>query len=225
MEEVDRNKVAVIAGASGLVGGHLLNFLIDSKDYDLIRVITRKKLSIINDKVKQYIIDFDNPDSYKNLIQGDDLFLCLGTTMKKAGSQSAFHKVDYTYTTDLAKCGAVNGISNIFLISAMGANSKSLFFYNRVKGDAENYIGQLSQYESLHFFRPSLLLGERTEKRKGEEVGAVIGQFFRSLLGRIGANYHPIEAKKVAKYVYQTALNPSKGIHIYQSKEFQKIEI
>ena len=221
MGDLEDKKIAVIAGASGLVGMEVLKLLIESDIYDRIRVVTRKKLNLNHDKVKQYIIDFDDPVAYKQLIQGDDLFLCLGTTMKQAGSKEAFYKVDYTYTYEMASHGADNGMRNLFLISAMGANEKSLFYYNRVKGEVEKSISNLKSYQSIHIFRPSLLLGKRKERRKGEEIGAVIGLFFRSMLGSIGANFHPIEVEKVALYMYQTAKNPQQGFHIHLSKKFQ----
>ncbi len=164
-------------GASGLVGSSLLKYLLEDHSVKKISLFVRKKLDITNPKLTQIIVDYNNLESYSEFFQVDHIFCCLGTTIRTAGSRDAFKQVDFHYVIESAKLGKEKGVKNFSVVSAMGSNSKSRIFYNRVKGEMENSLQKIG-FESLHIFRPSLLLGNRAEIRKGEKVGAVLSRVF-----------------------------------------------
>lgn len=131
----ENNKTAILLGASGLVGGFLLDMLLDCGTYNHVLIFVRKPLGKEHPILTEYVIDFDDPQSYKDLVKGDDLFCCLGTTIKKAGSQAAFRKVDYEYPITFAEIAKENGIKQYLIITAIGANAQSSVFYTRTKGE------------------------------------------------------------------------------------------
>jgi uncharacterized protein YbjT (DUF2867 family) len=214
-------RTALIAGASGLTGGHLLQFLIKSPEYSKIHVLSRKPIKIKDKKIIEYIFDYNNEKSYKKLPMVDDVFCCLGTTIKKAGSREEFSKVDYSYTINTAKYSADKGAQRIFLISSLGADSKSKIFYSRVKGLTEEAIQKLS-YKKVFIFRPSLLLGNRKEFRAGEHIGSFIMKAVTPLMIGPLAAYRAIQSETVACAMVISAERNLPG-GIYLSAEIQKI--
>lgn len=190
-------KIALVVGATGLIGNHLTKKLLNSKQYDLIRVFTRRSLNIVDPKFEENIVDFNNIESWKDMIKGDVLFSSLGTTIKKAGSREAQYKIDFSYQYDIAKFGAENGVEKYVLVSSLGADSKSKNFYLRIKGELEESVKQL-KFENLIIFQPSLLLGEREEKRFGETIGAFLAKGVIPLLPVL-KKYRPIEGAAVAQ--------------------------
>lgn len=209
-------RTALVIGGTGLVGGQLVTQLLSSEKYSLIKVLVRQPLDLIHPKLVSVIFNFDRPDASQ--VKADDIFCCLGTTMKKAGSKEAFYKVDYTYPYEIAKMGLTNGAARFAIITAMGADAKSMFYYNRVKGDIEEALKQLG-YETLLIFRPSLLVGHRPESRLGEKIGERLTAFFKFL---IPAKYRAIEAKKVAKAMVAITSSNVKGTLIYESDVMQE---
>ena len=215
-------KTALLFGASGLVGGHCLDFLLSSAAYHKVVTYVRKPLQIQNAKLVQHKIDFDNLPDYQHLIKGDDLFCCLGTTLAKAGSREAFQKVDYTYIYEIAKLGAANKVNQFLLISSVGADPDSLFFYNQVKGKTELAVKK-QKYWSIHIFQPSVLLGERNENRWGEAIAGRIGKVLDNISGGLLSKYRPVEADVVAKAMVNAAQGLQGGLHIYPSHHLQKM--
>ncbi|MFT5168150.1 MAG: hypothetical protein ACI8P3_003389 [Saprospiraceae bacterium] len=216
------HKTAILFGASGLVGRHCLDFLLASSTYDKVLVFVRRKLKIEHDKLVQQVIDFDKLETYENLIAGDDLFCCLGTTMKKAGSKEAFKRVDYTYTHQIAEIGAKNKVNQFLLVSSVGADKDSLFFYNQVKGELEAEV-KLMPYWAVYIFQPSLLLGDRNENRWGESIAQRIGGLLDKVTGGLLQKYQPVEADVVAKAMVSAAQQVEKGVHVYPSHVLQKL--
>lgn len=221
--EANSAREAIIAGATGLVGWHLLNLLLSDPYYSKVWVLTRRKLMLEHPKMEQVIMDFDKLDHTASLPEVQDVYCCLGTTMKKAGSKAAFRKVDYTYPFELAKLAAANGTSQYLLVSAMGANKSSLFFYNRVKGDVEEAISKISQYKSVFIFRPSLLLGNRKEDRKGEAFAQKITRLIRPLMVGPFRRYRPIQAHVVAEGMLSAAKSGDRGVVLYSSEEIKSL--
>jgi uncharacterized protein YbjT (DUF2867 family) len=213
---ISEKRTALVIGASGLVGGKLVSQLLASEKYSHVKVLVRKPLDLIHSKLVSLIFDYDHP--VPSLVEADDIFCCLGTTMKKAGSKEAFYKVDYTYPYEIAKIGLANGAKRFAIITAMGADSKSLFYYNRVKGDIEENLKKLG-YETLLIFRPSLLVGHRSESRFGEKLGERISKFLKPL---IPVKYRAIEAKKVAKAMAAITSSNVKGTLVYESDVMQE---
>ncbi len=207
------SKSALLVGASGLVGGELLRQLLDSDRYKKVTLFVRQPLPLDHPKLEQIVVDFENLTAYREHVRVDDLFCCLGTTIKKAGSKEAFRRVDYAYPQQLAQLAKEEGVKNFLLITAMGANAASNIFYSRVKGEVEADIRSLN-LPALHIFRPSLLLGERNEFRFGEQVGAVFSKLLAPLMPR---KYRPIQGKTVAAAMIRAAQSEQSGTQIYPS--------
>ncbi|QHJ70292.1 oxidoreductase [Planococcus halotolerans] len=209
-------KSALIAGATGLTGSKLVEVLLDRPEYDKITVFVRRPLTLEHPKLEQIHVDYYRLDDYKKHFQVDDVFCCLGTTIKKAGSQKAFRRVDYDYPVALAQLAKSAGAKNFLVVSAMGADSRSNIFYNRVKGQMEDSLKKM-ELPALHIFRPSLLLGDRKEFRLGEKVASLISPVFSPLLRGGMKKYKPIQAEQVAKAMCTAAQTESGGIQVYPS--------
>ena len=205
-------KTALVAGATGLIGDLLTHQLVESSAFDRVKVLTRKALTWQHPRLQEILFDFDHPNSL--LLQADTIFCCLGTTIKKAGSKDAFRKVDYQYPLDIARLALANGASQFAIITSMGADSHSSFFYNQVKGDIERDLTALN-FPTLLIFRPSLLLGDRPEKR-------LSSGFMRLFAPLIPAKYKPIEAHQVANAMLQIGQQGLTGNHIFESDVLQR---
>ena len=213
---------ALIAGATGLVGSSLLKKLLADDQYSTIVIITRKSMDVKHPKLIQKQIDFDKIESIKLDFQIDDVFGTLGTTIKTAGSQDAFYKVDFTYVVNLGKWCASNGVQRFMLVSAMGSNLKSGIFYNRVKGEMETAVSELN-IPQIQIFRPSLLMGDRKEKRGGEKVAQVVmGSLGFLFIGPL-LKYKGIHADVVAKAMIKSAQADAKGFAVFESDEMQRM--
>lgn len=218
-------RTALVAGATGLIGHALLQRLLQDEAYAAVYVLSRRPLEQQHPKLKLILVeDFDRLAEMAEMPRVQDVFCCLGTTMKKAGSKEAFRKVDYTYPFELAKLAAMNGASQYLLVSALGANTNSLFFYNRVKGEVEEAISKISQYRAVHIFRPSLLLGERNENRAGEGIAQKLSVLFKPLMRGPFKKYQPIEGEVVAEAMRQAARRESaRGVEIYESVNIKSL--
>ncbi|SIR33177.1 oxidoreductase [Pontibacter lucknowensis] len=217
-----RTRTALIAGASGLVGSHLLLMLLQSDRYSQVISVGRRELAIIHPKLDQQIVDFDNLKKSASELAADDVFCCLGTTIKKAGTKDAFYKVDHTYVTQLAEITLRRNATQFLVVSAMGADASSRIFYNRVKGEMERDIQALG-FTSLHIFRPALLLGEREEHRTGEEISARIMKPLSMLMIGPMRKYRPIKAETVASAMLRAAAQDQKGDKVYLSDEIERL--
>jgi uncharacterized protein YbjT (DUF2867 family) len=213
-------KTALIAGASGLVGSYLLRMLLQSNHYDKVISVGRRNLELEHPKLEQLVVDFEKLAVTNNLI-ADDIFCCLGTTMKKAGSKENFYKVDYTYVVELAKATSRQFARQFLVVSAMGADPESKFYYNRVKGDMEKAVKALP-FTAVHIFRPSLLTGDRQEKRLGEKIGEVVFTVLNPVMLGPLEKYRSVPARSVAKAMLQTALESGGGVKIHESDEIGK---
>jgi uncharacterized protein YbjT (DUF2867 family) len=211
---------ALIAGATGLVGNSLLKQLLADDQYDKVITITRKPMDISHPKLVQQQIDFNLVESLKTGFPVDDVFCALGTTIKTAGSQDAFYKVDFTYVVNLGKWSVANGAKRFLVVSAMGANAKSGIFYNRVKGEMETAVSQFN-IPQVQIFRPSLLMGNRTEKRGGEKIAKVVMGGLGFLFVGPLLKYKGIHADVVAKAMIKAAKKDVKGFTVFESGEMQ----
>lgn len=211
---------ALIAGATGLVGSSLLKQLLAEDQYEKIVIITRKPLEIIHPKLVQKQIDFNTIESLKLDFLVEDVFCALGTTIKTAGSQDAFYKVDFTYVVNLGKWCAANSVKRFLIVSAMGASAKSGIFYNRVKGEMEVAVSQLN-IPQRQIFRPSLLMGNRMEKRGGEKIAQVVMGSLGFLFAGPLLKYKGIHADVVAGAMINAAKKNISGYNIYESGEMQ----
>lgn len=215
-------KTALIAGSTGLTGRLLLRKLLADQAYEKVFSIVRTNTDEKNPKLVELIIDFNQfPFSLQDIKQVDDIFCCLGTTMKKAGSKDEFRKVDYEYPFKLATWGREIHAKHFLCISAMGANPSSGLYYNKVKGEMERDIS-LIDLPATTFFRPSLLLGERVENRVGERIAVSVMKLFSFIFIGPIKNYKAIDAEKVAEAMMRAAHSPPAGTDVLLSGEMNK---
>ena len=171
------SKTVLIVGATGLIGSQLLELLLADDYYSKVIALTRKPLAIDHLKLDNLVLDFNKLSDSLEKLKVDDVYCCLGTTMKQARSQAAFRKVDFEYPLEIARITKESGAKSYLLVTALGANKRSSFYYNRVKGEVEEAIGQFG-FKTYHVFRPSFLQGNRKEQRTGEEATRIFFKFF-----------------------------------------------
>ncbi len=210
-------KTALVAGSSGLIGRQLLSLLLEDSRYAKIIAISRKPLELTHPKLENVVLDFAHLEQHSQALRCNDIFCCLGTTIKKVKTKEAFRKVDFDYPVELARIGKEQGAEKYLLVSALGANKNSSLFYNQVKGEVEDAIAKI-EIPALHIFRPSLLIGPRAEQRGGEEAAKWVYKIFGFV---IPAKYMAIESIKVARAMIFLAQEKVKGIVIHESKELQ----
>ncbi|SFF54813.1 oxidoreductase [Thermoflexibacter ruber] len=210
---------ALLLGASGLTGGYCLQELLNENQFDKIIALSRKPLNMNHPKLEQIITDFSDLTNLKSTLKAEVVFCCLGTTIKKAGSKEKFKQIDFEYPLRVAQIAKENGTHTFALVSAMGADTYSLFFYSRVKGELEQALKNLS-FPSLIILQPSLLLGDRKEKRIGEDIGKVISAVLGFL---IPAKYKAIHAQQVAKAMVKLSLQGLSGTIIKENDEIKKV--
>ena len=203
-------KSALLAGATGLVGGYVLRRLLAHPAYTQVDILVRRELPIRDPKLTQRIVDFAHLNPGVLGTAPDEVFCCLGTTIRKAGSEEAFRRVDYDYPLALARLAKAAGAGKFLMVSALGADPKSAVFYNRVKGEVEQAIAAVG-LPAACIFRPSLLTGPRAEHRPGEKIGIAVGKLIAPLL--IGAlrKYRPIHADTVAAAMVYVANHEVSG--------------
>lgn len=213
---------ALVIGGSGLVGRKLVSYLVNDSSFKEIVIFSRRPLNIIHKKIRVIEVNFNNLGQFKDEIKGDVVFSCMGTTRKSAGSKEAQTKVDHDYQVDFANFARQNGVKTFVLVSSIGANSRSMLFYPRIKGQTEEDIIILGFNKTI-ILRPSTLVGKRESRRPIEEFFAKITQVI-NLLPSL-KKYSPIHASKVARTMVDSAKNSSSGVKILESDEIYKIAI
>lgn len=202
--------IAVIAGATGLVGSQLVTLLLEDTSYSEVKIFVRRKTGLLHPKLSEFVVDFDKPEDFSNQLTGDVLFLCMGTTLATAGSKEKQYKVDFTYQYNLAQFAINNGVNGCVLISAAGANSSSSNFYLRMKGELDDAINNCN-FEFCSILRPGQLYGNRTEKRISEKMALSVMFFFNKI--GLFKKYKPIHAKEVAVAMLHLAEKKSSGVY------------
>jgi len=214
---------ALIAGASGLVGSHCLARLLREPRYSRVVALVRRPLPGGDSKLEQQVIDFGRLGAAgKAFPAADDVYCCLGTTMKRAGSRDAFRQVDFTYVVALAAQALQHGARQFLLVSALGADPRSAIFYNRVKGETEEAVARLP-FEGRQIFRPSILAGARTEHRPGERAGLLVMRALSVALRGPLRKYRAIEADTVAAAMIEVARQAPPGVNIYESDAIDRL--
>lgn len=204
---------AILIGATGLVGSEILKKLIVDSCFSEIVVLTRRPLSQKDGKIREYLVDFEDTQAWKENVQGDVLFSALGTTLKKAGSKEAQARVDYHYQFEVARIARHNGVRSLIQISSVGAHSKSPFFYLRMKGQLEEALKGLS-FEKCCLLQPGPLAGKREQERPQEKWLIQFLEWLPKIPGM--ESYWPIRASDVAKVAVEEA--SSGQIGFYQLK-------
>ena len=209
---------ATIIGATGLIGGYLLEQLLQDDYFDTVRILIRRPLELTHPKLEKKLVDFSDAESFRLALERSDVVFCaIGTTQKKVkGDKEAYRKVDYDITVNAATFCKLNDCETFVFVSSVGANNKSNNFYLQLKGEVEEAV-KLIGLESVHVMRPSILLGARKEFRFGEKIGK---GFMSALSFLVPAKYKAIQGKDVAIAMRNVAKKTDKGIFIY---EYSKI--
>ncbi len=210
-------KTALLAGGTGLIGGQVLELLLKDDRYSSVIALSRKPLNVSNPKLINFVCELKDLATYQDQLKADDVFCCLGTTIKKAKSKENFRAVDFDAPLALAKIAKEQGAKKYLLVSSLGANRNSSIFYNKVKGELEEAIKQVG-LDSFHIFRPSLLLGSRQEERTGEDAAKILYKVFGFLISK---KYQAIESIKVARALISFAQQGQTGNSIHESDELQ----
>ena len=199
-----------------------MNELLLSNTYEKVIALTRKKLVVQNSKFENIVTDFEGTENLKPPLKADDVFCAMGTTIAKAGSQAAFRKVDFEIPLQIAKLALQNGAKQFILVSSLGADATSSVFYSKVKGELENTL-QKMKFESIWIFRPSILLGDRKERRLGEEVGRFFAEKLTFLFAGPLKKYKGTPANLIAKAMVKVAQEKVKGTRIIENVEIFEI--
>ncbi len=215
------SRTALVAGASGLVGSRVLRLLLEDPAYARVTVLARRELPLSHKKLEQRVVSFDRLAQIADFPRVHDVFCCLGTTMKQAGSPDAFRKVDFTYVVELARVAVRHRASQFLVVTAVGADARSRILYSRVKGEAEEAVRRL-QFEGMQIFRPSLLVGARAQSRPAERVAGLLSMLVAwAFVGPL-ARYRPIRAETVARAMVRVAREAPRGTHVYESEDIRR---
>jgi len=212
-------KTAIVFGATGLVGSELMKQLAADERYAIVKVFVRRDPGILDNKAEIAIVDVSDVKSYSEKISGDELYICLGTTIKKAGSIEAMESTDRDMPAEIAGIARENGVRVVSVVSSIGADAGSRNYYLRIKGEMEEEIAATA-FDRTIIVRPSILLGNRNENRFGEEAGKFIMKSLRFLfIGRL-RKYRGIEARDVAKAMIRLVnTNPKPEKIVFESDE------
>lgn len=218
-------KTALIAGATGLVGTELVNILLNDERYSQVTILSRKPISIENKKLRLVLEEnFDHLEKHTSIFNVNDVYCCLGTTRKNAGSKEAFIKIDLDYPLQMAEIASRQpNFESYLIVTALGSNAESALFYNSTKGKLEDKLIALN-LKSLKIFRPSLLLGKRKDFRFTEEIAKGISSFLSFFvigvqIGRLWS----IKAEEVAKSMLIVAKEEKPGLQTFSPKQMVKI--
>ncbi|MDC0544442.1 NAD(P)H-binding protein [Candidatus Pelagibacter sp.] len=214
-------KTALLFGSSGLVGGHLLNQLINDNKYSKIKLFIRKDPEISDPKVEVIKTNFNNLQNHKEDIKGDDCFFCIGTTKQNSPDKNEYRRVELDMPKEIAQIAKLNSVNSFVFVSSGYADPKSSGDYLKFKGEVEEELKKLN-FPKLGIMRPSFLLGDRKEKRIGEKIGIFIFKLLSPLfLGPI-KKMKPIHSATVAKAMIRTA-NENLEKNIFESNEIAEL--
>ena len=204
------------------MGSHVLRLLLDDPQYERVTVLGRRDLPVAHKKLTRRVVDFDRLSEMGDFPRVHDVFCCLGTTIKQAGSEAEFRKVDYTYVVELARLALRHRASQFLVVTAVGADPRSRVLYSRVKGEVEEAVRRL-QFDGVHIFRPSLLLGGRSQTRPLELLAQIVSPLVSwTMLGRLG-RYRSIKAARVARAMVRVARDAERGVHVYESNQIRRL--
>ena len=213
---------ALVLGATGLVGQSCLALLLEDSRYAKVHAVVRTPLGHEHPRLQAHVVSFTALGLTVGEIGATDVFCCLGTTIKKAGSREAFRQVDYEYPLAAAQSALQGGAQQFLLVSSMGANPDSWIYYNRVKGEVERDIAALP-FATVHILRPSLLLGERDERRVGETIAKAAMKVVKPLMIGGASKYRAIAGATVARAMIALAQQEQSGRHIHESDALERL--
>ena len=214
-------KTALLFGASGLVGGHLLNQLIKNNNYSKIKLFVRSVPQISDPKIEIIETDFNNLENHNEDIKGDDCFFCIGTTKQNSPDKNEYQRVELEVPKQIAQIAKSNLVNSFIFVSALYANPKSSGNYVRFKGMVEEELKRLN-FPKLALMRPSFLMGDRKEKRVGEKIGIFVFKLLSPLLLGPLKKMRPIHSETVAKAMIRAA-NENLEKNIFESNEIAEL--
>ena len=214
-------KTALVFGSSGLVGGHLLNQLIENDDYNKIKIFVRSEPEINDPKVEIIKTDFNNLENHKEDIKGDDCFFCIGTTKQNSPDKSEYRRVELEVPKQVAQIAKSNLVNSFVFVSSGYADPKSSGDYLKFKGEVEEELKRLN-FPKLGIMRPSFLLGDRKEKRVGEKIGIFVFKLLSPLLLGPLKKMKPIHSATVAKAMISSA-NKNLEKNVFESNEIAEL--
>ena len=216
-------KTAIVFGSTGLIGGHLVNQLIQDNYYTKIKIFVRSQTSINNEKVEVINIDFNNLGNHKTEITGDDCFFCIGTTKQNSPDKNDYQKVELDIPKEIAQIAKANSVKSFIFISSIYANPNSSGNYVKFKGLVEEELKRLN-FSKLGILRPSFLMGKRKENRLGETIGIFAFSALAPLLFGPFKKMRPISSENVAKAMIKIAKENLQKI-TFESDEILKLEL
>ena len=216
-------KTALVFGSSGLVGSHLVRLMNKNSNYEKIKLFVRSTSEIKTSKIEIINTDFNNLSNHKEDINGDDCFFCIGTTKKNTPDKDEYRRIEYDIPVEIAKIAKSNSINSFFYVSSGFADPKSSSAYLKNKGQVEEELIKLN-FSILGIMRPSFLVGNRKEKRPGEEVGIFFYKIFSPLLLGPLKKMKPIQSEKVAKVMIKVA-NENLKKTIFESNEIAELAL
>jgi len=213
---------ALVLGATGLVGGHCLELLLGDPAWSRVNVVARRPSGRTHPRLTEVVADFERLEAHAEAFAVDAVFCCLGTTIRKAGSQEAFLRVDHDYPVAAARLASARGARRFLLVTALGADAGSRVFYNRVKGEVERDVSALP-FEGVALLRPSLILGDRAERRTAEALAQRLAPLAAPLLVGPLRKYRAIDATAVARAMVGLAREGFRGVRVVENDEIAAI--
>lgn len=201
---------ALVIGATGATGKNLVEVLLNNEQYSEVHIFVRKSFGYSNSKLKEHIVDFNHPESWKDLVQGDVAYSCMGTSLKAAGSKEAQRLVDFNYQYDFAKSANENGVKDYVLVSAYGANTNSLLFYQKLKGELEDVVKKLP-FKRTIIFQPGIL-----ERENSNRIGEIIFDKAIKFVNALGLfrKYKPMPTRVLATAMVYSLETQPRGISV-----------
>ena len=210
-------KTALLFGSSGLIGGHLLNILIQNNDYNKIKIFVRSELKIKESKIEIIKADFNDLKKHTEDIKGNDCFFCIGTTKKNSPDKNEYKRIERDMPLEIAEIAKANSVNSFIYVSSGFADPKNSGAYLRYKGEVEEELKKLN-FSKLGIMRPSFLMGNRKEKRIGEKIGIFLFKLLSPLFLGPLKKMKPIKAEEVAKAMINVAQKDYEQI-IFESNE------
>jgi len=211
-------KTALLFGATGLVGAELLKQLLAHPAYGKVIAPGRREPNVKHEKLEAPILDFDRLPLAIDQLEADEVFIALGTTIKRAGSQEAFRKVDFDYIVNAAKTAKAGGAERCLLVSSIGADPDSRIFYSRIKGETEEAVKNIG-FAATDIFQPGALVGNRGEFRLGEKIGIGVSTFLRGISPSILGKYNPTDVDVLAEKMVAAAQEGSAGVRLFDANK------
>jgi uncharacterized protein YbjT (DUF2867 family) len=211
-------KKAIVFGATGFIGSHLLRDLLDNPDYEQVIAVTRKPLALSHARLTTLIGDLASLPALKPQLVADEVFIALGTTRKHTPDEAAYYKIDHDYPVLAAEIAKANGARSVFLVTAVGANARSSVFYVRTKGEVERDVLALN-FDHTHIFRPSMILGERDEDRPRERMIIAVWNVINPLLVGPVDRYRGLAGEEIACAIANAAQREAGKVQVYHWRE------